>query len=181
VETQINDLRPVDSIESYGPDGSADDIETELATPKPREKTKKMDEQIDNGLRCECSISVRVIITCYYREELTPSRSRMHVVSVKEAVDNGITFGLFSRSIYHQIIGLIMLQVHGVYNRCGTCRKNMALTMLCRYHSDKDERIPQKFICFDCRARADVSWDLIKTSLYPQILSKFRELALFRQ
>lgn len=70
--------------------------------------------------------------------------------------------------------------MHGVYDRYG-CRNIPELIPLSRYHSVNDKRIPQKFICFDCRARADVSWDLIKTNLYPQILSKFRQLALFRR
>ncbi|KAF8623560.1 hypothetical protein AX15_006330 [Amanita polypyramis BW_CC] len=49
------------------------------------------------------------------------------------------------------------------------------------YHSVKDTRIPVKFICFDCRLRADLSWELVKIDLYPKIMSKFRELALFRR
>ena len=40
--------------------------------------------------------------------------------------------------------------------------------------------MPLKFICFDCRVRADVTWELIRHDLYPRILSKFKELALFR-
>lgn len=101
VETQINpfvDPHQVDSIESYGRDVSVDDIEADLTTPKPRQKTK-VDEQIDNGLRCECSISVRVSLIRLHWAELTPSRSRMHVVSVKEDAPNGITSGLFCARI----------------------------------------------------------------------------------
>ncbi|KAJ7481133.1 HORMA domain-containing protein [Mycena galericulata] len=49
------------------------------------------------------------------------------------------------------------------------------------YHSASDSRIPEEFICFDCRVRADLSWELIKVDLYPKMLSKFKDLALFRR
>ncbi|TFK42379.1 HORMA domain-containing protein [Crucibulum laeve] len=49
------------------------------------------------------------------------------------------------------------------------------------YHSVDDKRLPTKFTCFDCRVRADLSWELIKVDLYPKMLSKFKELALFRR
>ncbi|KAF8637324.1 hypothetical protein AX17_002826 [Amanita inopinata Kibby_2008] len=49
------------------------------------------------------------------------------------------------------------------------------------YHSVKDRRIPTRFICFDCRLRADLSWELVKIDLYPKILSKFQELVTFRR
>ena len=40
--------------------------------------------------------------------------------------------------------------------------------------------MPGKFVCFDCRLRADLTWELVKNELYPRIISKFSELALFR-
>ncbi|KAJ7137828.1 HORMA domain-containing protein [Mycena epipterygia] len=49
------------------------------------------------------------------------------------------------------------------------------------FHSTDDRRIPEEFICFDCRVRADLSWELIKVDLYPKMLSKFKDLALFRR
>ncbi|KAJ7735275.1 HORMA domain-containing protein [Mycena maculata] len=49
------------------------------------------------------------------------------------------------------------------------------------FYSAVDDRIPQEFICFDCRVRADLSWELIKVDLYPKMLSKFKDLALFRR
>ncbi|KAF8163511.1 hypothetical protein B0H34DRAFT_695693 [Crassisporium funariophilum] len=49
------------------------------------------------------------------------------------------------------------------------------------YQSSRDSRIPPKFVCFDCRVRADTRWELIKLDLYPKMLSKFKELALFRR
>ncbi|KAK0211239.1 HORMA domain-containing protein [Desarmillaria ectypa] len=52
---------------------------------------------------------------------------------------------------------------------------------LCRYHSAQDPRFPDKFVCFDCRMRADPSWELIKMDLFPTMMSKFRELASFRR
>ncbi|KAJ6502009.1 HORMA domain-containing protein [Mycena sanguinolenta] len=48
-------------------------------------------------------------------------------------------------------------------------------------HSTDDPRIPDEFICFDCRVRADLSWELIKVDLYPKMISKFKDLALFRR
>lgn len=49
-----------------------------------------------------------------------------------------------------------------------------------RYHATSDSRLPTQFICFDCRLRRDVHWDLIKVDLYPQMMSKFKDIALFR-
>lgn len=49
-----------------------------------------------------------------------------------------------------------------------------------RYHSTSDKRLPAKFICIDCRLRADISWELIKSGVYPQLMTKYRDLALFR-
>lgn len=60
METQIAAFQSVDSIESCGPDATVDNIETDVATPKPTQKPANVEEQIDNGLRCECSISVRI-------------------------------------------------------------------------------------------------------------------------
>lgn len=49
------------------------------------------------------------------------------------------------------------------------------------YHSTDDKRMPLKFICIDCRLHADISWELIKSELYPRLMSKYRTLALFRR
>ncbi|KAJ3980132.1 HORMA domain-containing protein, partial [Lentinula detonsa] len=49
------------------------------------------------------------------------------------------------------------------------------------YHSTKDPRLPEKFVCFNCRIRADPSWELIKVELYSTLIIKFRELASFRR
>lgn len=48
------------------------------------------------------------------------------------------------------------------------------------YHSEKDPRLPDKFICFDCRLRADPSWELIEVELHSTLIVKLRELACFR-
>ena len=49
------------------------------------------------------------------------------------------------------------------------------------YHEDTDTRIPEKFVCFDCRVRADQNWDLIMIhDLHPRMMDKYRDLALFR-
>ncbi|TFK54684.1 DNA-binding protein [Heliocybe sulcata] len=51
-----------------------------------------------------------------------------------------------------------------------------------RFHSAKDKRLPVKFSCFDCRVKADQNWDLIVVhDLYPSMIAKFKDLALFRR
>ncbi|KAF8912012.1 HORMA domain-containing protein [Gymnopilus junonius] len=62
----------------------------------------------------------------------------------------------------------------------GGCRKWFHVWCM-GYHTTDDERMPTRFICFDCRVRADISWELIKIDLYPRMLSKFKDLALFRR
>lgn len=49
------------------------------------------------------------------------------------------------------------------------------------YNSAQDPRMPSKFICFDCRLRKDLSWELIKVDLYPKLMGRFKDLALFRR
>ncbi|KAI9065377.1 HORMA-domain-containing protein [Trametes sanguinea] len=50
------------------------------------------------------------------------------------------------------------------------------------YHSAQDHRIPPKFICFDCRVRADRNWDLIVVhDLYPRMIARFKDLAIQRR
>ncbi|CAA7271513.1 unnamed protein product [Cyclocybe aegerita] len=61
------------------------------------------------------------------------------------------------------------------------CLASALIFYLPRYHSGNDKRIPSAFKCFDCRARSDVTWELIKFDIYPQMLSKFKDLALFRR
>lgn len=51
-----------------------------------------------------------------------------------------------------------------------------------RYHSAQDKSLPEYFTCFDCRVRADKNWELIELhELYPRMITKFKEVALFRQ
>ncbi|TBU35629.1 HORMA-domain-containing protein [Dichomitus squalens] len=50
------------------------------------------------------------------------------------------------------------------------------------YHSAQDLRIPEKFICFDCRVRADRNWELIVVhDLYPRMIARFKDLAIQRR
>ncbi|KAF9446336.1 HORMA-domain-containing protein [Macrolepiota fuliginosa MF-IS2] len=97
------------------------------STPRCHQATQdeNADEE-DNGLVCECDVSVRSYESCFCE---------------------------------------------------GGCAKWFHIC----YHSIRDKRIPARFICFDCRLRADVSWELIKTDLYPRLMSKHRDLALFRR
>ncbi|KAH6918332.1 hypothetical protein BKA70DRAFT_1246890 [Coprinopsis sp. MPI-PUGE-AT-0042] len=48
------------------------------------------------------------------------------------------------------------------------------------YHSARDERLPNKFMCLDCRLRADLSFQLIKDDIYPMVLDKYRDLVTMR-
>ncbi|KAI0636628.1 HORMA-domain-containing protein [Trametes polyzona] len=50
------------------------------------------------------------------------------------------------------------------------------------YHSARDHRVPAKFICFDCRVKADRNWDLIVVhDLYPRMIARFKDLAIQRR
>lgn len=80
-------------------------------------------------------------------------------------------------SLQHQRSGAIVYQVYRV--RLLRFWWKHGLTVF-RYHSTDDQRIPPKFVCIDCRLRADISWELIKSELYPRLMSKYRDLALFR-
>ncbi|KAJ3480231.1 hypothetical protein NLI96_g8494 [Meripilus lineatus] len=49
------------------------------------------------------------------------------------------------------------------------------------YHSSKHAE-KTRFVCFDCRVRADENWDLIMVhDLHPRMMERFRDLALFRR
>ena len=48
------------------------------------------------------------------------------------------------------------------------------------YHSNNDERLPKHFICFDCVARSEDTWELIKNTMYPQMRGRLEDLARFR-
>ncbi|RPD66479.1 hypothetical protein L227DRAFT_649196 [Lentinus tigrinus ALCF2SS1-6] len=50
------------------------------------------------------------------------------------------------------------------------------------YHCTQDPRIPDKFVCFDCRVKADRNWDLIVVhDLYPRMIARFKTLAIQRR
>ncbi|KAF5389023.1 hypothetical protein D9757_005083 [Collybiopsis confluens] len=63
---------------------------------------------------------------------------------------------------------------------CETCGKWYHIWCM-GYHSISDSRMPEDFVCFDCRVHADPSWELIKVELYSTLITKFRELATFRR
>ncbi|KAI0373008.1 hypothetical protein BV20DRAFT_938979 [Pilatotrama ljubarskyi] len=63
----------------------------------------------------------------------------------------------------------------------GGCRRWFHLWCM-GYHSARDNRIPSKFICFDCRVKADRNWDLIVVhDLYQRMIARFRDLAIQRR
>ncbi|KAI0707776.1 HORMA-domain-containing protein [Earliella scabrosa] len=63
----------------------------------------------------------------------------------------------------------------------GGCRRWFHLWCM-GYHSAHDPRIPTKFVCFDCRVKADRNWDLIVVhDLYPRMIARFKDLAIQRR
>ncbi|THU81512.1 DNA-binding protein [Dendrothele bispora CBS 962.96] len=63
----------------------------------------------------------------------------------------------------------------------GGCERWYHIWYVSLLKSEDDARLPDQFICFDCRVHADPSWELIKVDLYPAMMSKLKELALFRR
>ena len=50
-----------------------------------------------------------------------------------------------------------------------------------RYHSHRDKRLPEQFICFHCGLQIDKNWEIIKVQTwYEELLGNFSRLALFR-
>ncbi|TFK30204.1 DNA-binding protein [Coprinopsis marcescibilis] len=49
------------------------------------------------------------------------------------------------------------------------------------FHSAKDNRLPHKFACFDCRLKGDLSWHLIADDMYPNIMAKYKEIVTYRR
>ena len=70
------------------------------------------------------------------------------------------------------IFGILLLHI--------SSRTDSFATRCMGYHAADDPRLPETFICFDCKVKADPSWELIKVDLYPMMISKYKELALFR-
>ncbi|KAL4062906.1 HORMA domain-containing protein [Scleroderma citrinum] len=61
---------------------------------------------------------------------------------------------------------------------CGTTVRG--LVRLLDYHGLQDNRLPEQFICFDCRLRKSHEWDIIAGKIHADIKCRFQELALFR-
>ena len=50
-----------------------------------------------------------------------------------------------------------------------------------RYHSHRDKRLPNVFVCFHCSLQKDKNWEIIKVqNWYEELLGNFSRLALFR-
>ncbi|KAF9227764.1 hypothetical protein BS17DRAFT_693612 [Gyrodon lividus] len=49
------------------------------------------------------------------------------------------------------------------------------------YHGPQDKRLPSQFICFDCRLRRSREWDIIAGKIHVDMISRFKDLALFRR
>ncbi|KAI6036453.1 hypothetical protein PISMIDRAFT_85477, partial [Pisolithus microcarpus 441] len=48
------------------------------------------------------------------------------------------------------------------------------------YHGSQDNRLPEQFLCLDCRLRKSSDWDIITGKIHTEITSRFKDLALFR-
>lgn len=49
------------------------------------------------------------------------------------------------------------------------------------YHGSQDNRLPEQFLCLDCRLRKSSDWDIITGKIHTEITSRFKDLALFRR
>lgn len=49
------------------------------------------------------------------------------------------------------------------------------------YHGSQDNRLPEQFLCLDCRLRKSSDWDIITGKIHTEIISRFKDLALFRR
>lgn len=49
------------------------------------------------------------------------------------------------------------------------------------YHSSQDKRLPERFLCLDCRLRNSSEWDIITGKIHSDIICRFKDLALFRR
>lgn len=131
----------------------------------------------DRGLSCECNIAVSPLALLKETTHSTKFRLKMNAVSVRADVKGGFTFGeKLSPALFMNKLRYV-LGVWGAVIRFTLQGYNLTKR---RYHSTEDKRIPDKFICFDCRLRSDASWGLIKTNIYPRLMNNFRDLALFR-
>lgn len=62
METQVfppNEPFSADSIGTFGPESHGDTIDMVTVTPKPSQKRQHEEDLVDNGLDCECGVSVR--------------------------------------------------------------------------------------------------------------------------
>ncbi|KAI6127737.1 HORMA domain-containing protein [Pisolithus thermaeus] len=48
------------------------------------------------------------------------------------------------------------------------------------YHSSQDKRLPEQFLCLDCRLQKSSEWDIITGKIHSDIICRFKDLALFR-
>ncbi|KAH8107944.1 HORMA-domain-containing protein [Cristinia sonorae] len=75
----------------------------------------------------------------------------------------------------------VQVEDNDLVNCEGSCNKWFHLWCM-GYHEAEQLAGDISFICFDCRVRADQNWDLIVVhDLYPMIMERFRNLALFRR
>lgn len=74
-------------------------------------------------------------------------------------------------------IMLIIAQVHGV--RLNNFSSSTTFSMIDRYHSSDDRRLPANFICLPCQLKNDVYFSLIEDG-FENTLTAWANLACFR-
>ena len=89
-----------DPISSFGQSGAEGATEDSLTTPKASmvmQEEKDEENLIDNGLNCECGISVKQVLLCYESIPYVSNyRSKTNAAFAKEVADDGIMFGLLT-------------------------------------------------------------------------------------
>lgn len=144
-----------------------DPIESFSASQSRNEGADVAMEDADEAgavLECECGVNVRFLYfrrVCLNQDWVFCRRRIATTYSVKAAVADGSMPGWCLHA---------------------TPLSNLTDGLRCMgYHSGTSDTVPDKFICFDCRVHADQNWDLIMVhNLYPRMMAKFRDLALFR-
>lgn len=159
-----------------------DQIE-DMPTPKPLKKIQKkaVVDVVDRGLECECDVTVGGCVDSHPRF-IHSSQDRRRELFLRRRLWTLVPFMVS----HHFFLTKRTPFCCSCYVLIGAWGTNVELfssffSHINRsFHSTEDRRIPEQFICFDCRVRADLSWELIKVDLYPKMMSKFKDLALFR-
>ncbi|KAF9027024.1 hypothetical protein BDZ89DRAFT_1134452 [Hymenopellis radicata] len=156
-----------DDMMNFSPRRDSRELSSELGTPCPTTHRREEDDDIDTQMLQKLVLSndaVEDTIMLDMETQVMNHNSSLPPSSIQ-------SFGWIANvAIKTQVLSVREVASDGIM--CGVWGS---------YHSAQDTRLPDTFICFDCRLRRDPSWALIKVGLYPTMLSKFRDLASFRR